>query len=81
MSNLQFPALGSVIPAKAGTHGKSQQAFSQRQNTSVATSSIPSHSTHAAAYVGPGLRRDDDCGEVIIENKSGARKQVGIATP
>jgi hypothetical protein len=52
----------SVIPATAGTHGKPQQAFSRRQNTTLATFPISIHAERDAAYVGPGLRRDDGCG-------------------
>jgi hypothetical protein len=71
----------AVIPAQAGTHGKPEQAFSQRRNTVVAPDPIPIHTQRDAAYVGSGLRRDDGCGEAFIEIKSGTFMQVGTPTP
>jgi hypothetical protein len=79
MNALATSQFHSVIPAKAGTHGKPQQAFNQSKNTSLSTSPIPIHAERDAAYVGPSLRRDDGCGEVGQGISRTARRRIGAA--
>jgi hypothetical protein len=77
MSTLPPTQFSCVIPAKAGSHGNLQQAVSQHGTTPVATFPIPIHA--AQALVGPGLRRDDDCGEACPDIPRKARGRIRAA--
>jgi hypothetical protein len=62
MGDVSSPS--SVIPAQAGTHGKPKRVLFRKQNENVATVCVRSSKTSAGTHVGPGLRRDDGCGDV-----------------